>query len=259
MLTLIAQLLPERPDWPQTCAKLSQATSLAALVVGAWQIGMEIARCLVESQLQQRAAAPTDWGKCPQCSSPLRSKGRQHRQVQTLVGVVYWHRPVGRCPRHCQIEQVAPLDEDLSITPNQGTSSELQHLALLLAVVVPFELAAALLHQFCGVGISPQSIWNWTQQQGKTASHQTDLVPLEPLNDELAQLPMLVAADGITVPFRAEPGTAKGAVVWREVKVGLVTRYQSSTTGNRTGQREKTQLHQRRLVAVLSDVDALAV
>lgn len=160
MLTLIAQLLPEQTDWQQTCAKLRQTHSLAALVVGARQIGLEIARCLVESQLQQRAAAPTDWGGCPQCSSPLRSKGRQHRQVQTLVGDVCWHRRVGRCLRHCPIEQVAPLDERLGIIPNQGTSSELQRLALLLAVVVPFELAAELLHQLCGIAISPQSIWN---------------------------------------------------------------------------------------------------
>lgn len=255
MLTLVAQLWPEQTDWQQTCAKLRQAHSLAALVVGARQIGMEIARCLVESQLQQRAAAPTDWGRCPQCSSPLRSKGRQHRQVQTLVGTVCWHRPVGRCPRHCPIEQVAPLDERLGIIPNQGTSSELQRLALLLAVVVPFELAAELLHQLCGIAISPQSIWNWTQQQGKTAQAQTDTVLLEPLNDEFVQLPMLLAADGITVPFRTQVKTTHGAVVWREVKVGLVSRYQSNTTE----QGDKTQLHQRRLVAVLGDVDALAL
>lgn len=254
MLTLVAQLLPERADWQPTCAQLSQATSLTALVVKARQIGMEIARCLVESQLQQRAAAPTDWGRCPKCSSPLRSKGRQQRQVQTLVGEVCWHRRVGRCPHHCQIAQVAPFDECLGIIPNQGTSSELKRLGLLLAVIVPFELAAVMLDQLCGVAISPQSIWNWAQQQGEPVSNQSDTVPLEPLNEELAQLPMLIAADGITVPFRVEPGTVKGAVVWREVKVGLVTRYQRSTS-EQTG---RTQLYQRQLVAVLGDVDALA-
>ncbi|MFM7427304.1 MAG: ISKra4 family transposase [Elainella sp.] len=254
MLTLVAQLLPERVDWQQTCAQLSQATSLAALVVQARQIGMEIARCLVESQLQQRATAPTDWGRCPRCSSPLCSKGPQGRQVQTLVGEVCWHRRVGRCPHHCKIEQVAPFDERLGILPNQATSSELQRLGLLLAVIVPFELAAVILDQLCGVAISPQSIWNWTQQQGEGCSNQSDTVALEPLNDELAQLPMLIAADGITVPFRTQPKTPQGAVVWREVKVGLVTRYQSSTRE----QRNKTQLGQRRLVAVLGDVDALA-
>lgn len=57
------------------------------------------------------------------------------------------------------------------------------------------------------------------------------------------------------MPFRAQPRTTQGKVVWREVKVGLVTRYQSSTSK----QGGKTQLQQRRLVAVLGDVDALAV
>lgn len=76
-----------------------------------------------------------------------------------------------------------------------------------------------------------------------------------PLDDELVQLPLLIAADGITVPFRAEPGTPKGAAVWREVKVGLVTRYLSKTTEPGC----TTQLHQRRLVAVLGDVNALAL
>lgn len=193
MLTLIAQLWPDQSEWQQTCANLSETSSLSALVVGAWQIGIELARSLVESQLQQPAAVPTDWGKCPNCGSQLHSKGLQQRQVPTLVGTIRWHRRVGRCPCHCKLAQSAPLDERLGIAPNQGTSSELQRLALLLAVVVPFELAAQLLHRLCGVTITPQSIWNWTQQQGKSASDKTASAFLEPVSDPLAQLPMLIA------------------------------------------------------------------
>ena len=37
-------------------------------------------------------------------------------------------------------------------------------------------------------------------------------------------MPLLIAADGVTGPFRPQPKTSKGKIVWREVKVALLTR-----------------------------------
>jgi hypothetical protein len=67
-------------------------------------------------------------------------------------------------------------------------------------------------------------------------------------------MPLIIAADGVTVPFRAQPQTPKGAIIWREVKVALLARLgkRRTTTG-----RTITQLHQRRFVSVLGDIDAL--
>ena len=56
------------------------------------------------------------------------------------------------------------------------------------------------------------------------------------------------------VPFRPEGGTPRGKIRWREVKVGVLARIGQHRT--RTGQ-VVTRLTQRRLVAVLGDIDAL--
>lgn len=112
--------------------------------------------------------------------------------------------------------------------------------------------------------MSEDSIWNWVQGIGQQAKTQLDtqlqdfcngvLVPSEALAPTLKAMPLLIAADGVTVPFRAQPRTAKGAIVWREVKVALFARLgKHQTQTNET----VTRLHQRRLVAVLGDIDDL--
>ena len=65
---------------------------------------------------------------------------------------------------------------------------------------------------------------------------------------------MVLGAAGVMVPFRPEGGTPRGKLRWREVKVGVRARIGQHRT--RTGQ-VVTRLTQRRLVAVLGDIDAL--
>src|SRR5262249_2115924 len=76
----------------------------------------------------------------------------------------------------------------------------------------------------------------------------------EPLAAEQAALPLALGADGVMVPFRPEGGTPKGKIRWREIKVGVLARLGQHRT--RTGQLV-TRLHQRRLVAVLGNMEAL--
>jgi hypothetical protein len=76
----------------------------------------------------------------------------------------------------------------------------------------------------------------------------------EPLAAEQVALPLALGADGVMVPFRPEGGTPKGKIRWREIKVGVLARLGQHRT--RTGQLV-TRLHQRRLVAVLGDMEAL--
>lgn len=61
--------------------------------------------------------------------------GMRPRQIQTLVGVVYWKRRVGRCPQDCQGTQVAPLDAALGISAYQQTSLELMQMGCALSSV----------------------------------------------------------------------------------------------------------------------------
>jgi hypothetical protein len=81
------------------------------------------------------------------------------------------------------------------------------------------------------------------------------LLPPEPLAATLAALPLALGADGVLVPFRPVAGAPTGKTRWREIKVGVLARLGQHRT--RLGQ-VVTRLHQRRLVAVLGDRDALA-
>jgi hypothetical protein len=58
----------------------------------------------------------------------------------------------------------------------------------------------------------------------------------------------------VTVPFRREPKSSKGKILWQEVKIALLARLGKHQT--KAGE-TVTRLHQRRLVAVLGDINAL--
>ena len=145
-----------------------------------------------------------------------------------------------------------------------GRSGELQALGCALAVFVPFATAARLLGWYSGGTVSPQAVWGWVQAAGQQAMEtlqehlhalaQGDLPPPEALAAELAAAPLVLGADGVMVPFRPTGGQPTGKTRWHEVKVGVLARLGQHRT--RTG-KVITRLRQRRLVAVLGDIDAL--
>lgn len=251
-------------EWQALYEKLQSSLTLASLVLTAWQIGLWIAKILVEQQLNERAEHSQEWGNCAQCGSRLESKGFVKRRILTLVGWVEWKRRVGRCPNRCEGSYSTPFDTALGLRAYQQTSIELVRLGCLLAVFLPFELAVHLLRQLCGISISDDTLWHWVQQFGRQAMQQldTELEQLaqgiepapEPLDPELANLPLVIGADGVSVPFRAAAGTAKGKIRFREVKLAVLARVKQFT--NRAGD-PVSQLHQRRLVAVLGNLKAL--
>lgn len=112
--------------------------------------------------------------------------------------------------------------------------------------------------------MSEDAIWNWVQLAGQQAKTQLETqlqdfsngkpVQSEALAPTLNAMPLIIAADGVTVPFRARPKTAKGAIIWREVKVALFARLGKHQTQT---DETVTRLQQRRLVAVLGNVDDL--
>ncbi|MEG4941560.1 hypothetical protein [Microcoleus sp. F4-D5] len=65
---------------------------------------------------------------------------------------------------------------------------------------------------------------------------------------------LALAADGVMVPFRPQEKTPSGATQWPEVKVGVIARLGAYFT--RSG-KTATRLHQRRLVAVLGNINDL--
>jgi hypothetical protein len=241
---------------------VEEAHSLPTLVLAAWQVGRLLAVHLIEAVLAARARQPSAWPSCPRCGVALRSKGFATRQVLSLCGPIQWRRRVGRCPQGCAIAQVAPVDDALGVQPYQRTSGELQALGCALAVFVPFATAARLLSWYSGGVVSPRAVWGWVQAAGHQAmAHlQADLGSVaegheptpEPLAADLAALPLALGADGVMVPFRPEGGNPRGKIRWREIKVGVLARQHRTRTGHIV-----TRLHQRRLVAVLGDIEML--
>jgi hypothetical protein len=182
MLALQDIGVPDTPEWHQFYEKLQKSTTLASLVLTAWQIGLWFAKTLVEQQLNQRSQQPQAWEHCSQCGVRLQSKGFVSRRMLTLVGWVEWNRRVGRCPRHCLGSDVTPFDQVLEIRRYQQTSVELLRLGCLLAVFLPFELAVQILAQLCGIRVSDDTLWQWVQDFGPQAMQRldTELLQLAP-------------------------------------------------------------------------------
>jgi hypothetical protein len=157
------------------------------------------------------------------------------------------------------------LDIALGIKSYQQTSLELVRLGCLLAIFVPFETVTVIAQRFTGIKLNAQTIWSWVQLWGKQAMNQLqeEMAQLadgqepnpEPLEETLRQMPLVIGADGVMVPMRPHEGQPHGSIQWREVKVGILVRLGHHL--NRKG-KEIVRLHQRRLVAVLGDIDALS-
>ena len=265
MLCLNQSIAQSDPDLQEMVEQIKNAPSLAMLIVGALQLGRIVAVKVVEEILNERGQAPTEWSLCSKCGTKLESKGLASREMLTLIGLVKGWRRRGGCPQGCKIGQVVPLDEELGLRAYQKTSLEVKWLACALAVFVPFEIASVLFGLLTGVKVSSKSIWGWVQDSGQLAMVQlnTQLAGLEqgvlPAEETLETatkvLPLLIGADGVMAPFRPEAGTPKGKTVWREVKVGVLARLGERVTKAGQG---VPHLTQRRLVAVLGDVDAFS-
>jgi hypothetical protein len=258
----IAQSDPSLQEWVE---RVKAASSLVLLVLAALQLGRAVAVKVVEEILNERGQAPDQGGTCSRCGKKLESKGLKPRSVLTLLGWVHWRRRVRGCPDGCEIGQVVASDEALGLQPYQQTSWEVKWLACALAVFVPFEIAAVLFGMLTGVPVCSKSIWLWVQASGYQAMErlnaQLEALTSGHLPDEeemeagIKILPLLIGADGVMAPFRPEGGMPNGKTVWREVKVGILARL-----GQRITKKGKkvTELKQRRLVAVLGDIDALS-
>jgi len=77
-----------------------------------------------------------------------------------------------------------------------------------------------------------------------------EAIDFEKIPPDFLLLKCLVGADGVFAPFRPHGGNPQGKTVWKEVKIGVITRLKNRI--NRKGIKV-TQLVQRRLVAVLGE------
>ena len=264
MLCLYDSIRHDEPAVQRLRRAVEDAPSLTAVILAAWQVARVLTVHLVAAVLAERARRPPAWPRCPQCGGFLRSKGFATRQVMSLFGPIQWRRRVGRCPHGCAIPQVAPLAEALGVPPQPRTSGALQHLGCALAVFVPCATAARLLGWYRGGTVSPQAGWGWGQAAGPRALEtlqepwqtlaQGTLPAPEALAADLGAMPLVLGAAGVMVPLRPTGGQPPGKTRWQAIKVGVLARLGQHRT--RSGH-VVTRRHQRRLVAVLGDVEAL--
>ena len=210
------------PSWQKHFSQITESSSLESIVWASWLLGLAIAKQLIEQELTRRAQLPTSWTNCTHCCTRLHSKGMRPRQIQTLVGLVHWQRRVGRCPKGCQGSQIAPLDKALGIQSYQQTSLELVKLSCLLAVFVPFETVTIIVHRFTNIELNTQTIWNWVQVWGLHAmTHiQEEMAKLangleptpETISSTLAEMPLVMGADGVMIPMRPHKGKPYGSI-----------------------------------------------
>lgn len=242
--------------------KFKTSQKIAVMVMVALQLARLLAVKLVEQELSRRSAQPTEWSGCPECGVRLGSKGRKPRQLDTIIGTINWSRRVGRCPNKCRIGQVAPLDQELGLEPNQKTCQSLKQAACSLSVFVPYETAAILLSILTGVTVSSTSIHNWVQVAGQLAiqkiQQKIDALSEGQLascaSESFEKMLLAIGADGVMVPFRPNGGSPNGKTVWREVKVGIAARLQQTVTS--TGKRICRPVY-RQVTAVLGTIDEL--
>ncbi|MCP4117749.1 MAG: ISKra4 family transposase, partial [Desulfobacteraceae bacterium] len=139
---------------------------------------------------------------------------------------------------------------------------EIKQTACVLAVFVPFNIAASLLKTMFGTELSPATIRNRVQYAGKEAVSRLEkelrelengLPAAEKIEAEIALLPLITGGDGVMVPFRPDGGSPEGKSVWQEVKVGIPARLGRRL--NRKG-KEVSFIARKRVTAVSGDIEA---
>ena len=159
----------EDKEISETLEEVQNSETIGEMIGKGFKLGRLIGAKVVEEVLNERGKGKRESGNCERCETKLESKGQRRRSLVTILGKLCWSRQMKRCPKGCKGSQVAPLDKELGIEPNQRTGPHVKRMGCALAVFVPFEIAASLLLMITGVSISSSSIWNWVQESGKRA------------------------------------------------------------------------------------------
>jgi len=263
MSETLFEAIESEPHLNELKMNLYKCMKLNDYVLAALKLGFAIAALILEAILNDAGKAEDEYDYfCPICGARLNSKGLKSRTIDSLIGQLTWRRRVLRCPKHCEIGQIAPLDEKLDIKPYQRYSLELIKMACLLAVFIPYDISSKILNQLTGVSICANTIWNWVQNIGREIMEkvhedvnrlESGIIPeAEKIDPIISELPMVIGADGVFVPFRPEKNTPKGKTVWFEVKIGIIARIAKRI--NSKG-KEVSYIARKRLVAILGDIN----
>jgi len=157
---------------------------------------------------------------CVHCSGKAKYQRRRDGTLRTLLGQIKYKRAYYLC-EDCGRGHY-PLDEQYGLRPN-AMSAELERLAALVGVQMPFAQASSLFSELTLTSLSDQSIDKATQSYGQTVEKvEADLYQharsyesnLEP---SIRPLRLYGSVDGGRVQTRAPKGQPQP---WRELKIG---------------------------------------
>jgi len=157
---------------------------------------------------------------CPHCAGQAKYQRRREGMLRTMLGQIKYKRAYylcGECGRGHY-----PLDDEYGLRPN-AMSAEVERLAALVGVQMPFAQASVIFSELTLTSLSDQSIDKATQSYGQTVEKvETDLYQQAVEQDtELEPHPrplrLYGSIDGGRVQIRAPQGQPQP---WRELKIG---------------------------------------
>lgn len=184
---------------------------------------VEVGRqALVHWLAQMEGRKPEKMVRCPHCGGAARYERRREGQLRTIFGLIGYRRAYYRCATcrrgHC------PLDQALGLRLN-AMSAELERLAGLTGVQLPFGQGSDLFAELTLVALSDQSLDKAAQAYGAEvqeverewqAAARDEEVLLQRKREERPPLRLYGAIDATKVHLRGEEEDP-----WRDLKVGV--------------------------------------
>jgi len=156
---------------------------------------------------------------CPHCTGQAKYQGRREGILRTMLGQIKYKRAYYLCAECGQGHY--PLDDQYGLRPNT-MSAEMERLAALVGVQMPFAQASLLFSELTLTSLSDQSIDKATQSYGQSvekveANLYQQAVEQKPQEPSVRPLRLYGSLDGGRVQTRAPQGQPQP---WRELKIG---------------------------------------
>lgn len=210
---LLSEALQAQIEEPGSLSEMEQAIREQLLEVGR--------QALVNWLVKMEGQQPEKRLPCPHCGAAARYARRREGQLRTMFGLIRYRRAY----YHCAVCRRGhyPLDQALGLRLN-AMSAELERLAGLTGVQLPFGQGSDLFAELTLVGLSDQSLDKAAQAYGAEveeverewqAAARDEEALLQRKREERPPLRLYGAVDATKVHLRGEEEDP-----WRDLKVG---------------------------------------
>jgi hypothetical protein len=210
---LLSQVLQEQIEEPENLSQMEQVIREQLVEIGR----QALAHWLAEMASQE----PERTMLCPHCGQEARYKRRRRGQLRTLMGTIRYQRSYYGCDG-CRRGHY-PLDQALGLRLN-AMSAELERLAGMIGVQLPFGQGSTLFRELTLTGLSDHSLDKAAQAYGAEIEQVERAWQAEATDEEALlrrkrekRLPLRLygAVDAAKVHLRGE-----GEDPWRDLKLG---------------------------------------